>query len=80
MDSYTDERLSTQIRDMMSFHPANAEKHQPERYKYLREQFIALSDTVNSMCPNGRAKSIALAALEEGLMRSTQAIAVGEDT
>jgi len=75
---YTDSNLSAQIKAMMSYHPARAEKQHPERYEALRNAFMELSEFVNKNCPPGRAKSLALTHLEEALMRSTQAIAVGE--
>lgn len=79
-DSYFNRNLHNQIESMMSYHPARSELDQPERYAALRNHFKELAHLVNTMCPDGRAKSLSLTALEEGLMRATQAIAVGEDT
>lgn len=77
--NYTDPRLEEQFISMMSYHTVQSEKHQPDRYAVLRGAFMDLSAIVNKMCPPGRAKSLSLTALEEGLMRAIQAIAVGED-
>jgi len=75
---YTLQSNEDEFVNMMSYHPARPELDQPERYTILRGAFMDLARLVNKMCPEGKAKAECFTKLEEGLMRATQAIAVGE--
>lgn len=63
-----------QIEQMMGFHPGNADV--APKYEALRSRYKELAHFVDSNCPDGRAKSLAMTHLEDALMRSIQAIAV----
>lgn len=77
--TYSNEQFERRFRNMMSYHPVRDEA-QKERYSTLRQLFQVLAGHVNEQCPDGYAKNDALNHLEIALMRSTQAIACGEDT
>ena len=48
---------------------------QPKRYEDLRENAKILAFKINSICPEGREKSIAMAKLEESVMWANASIA-----
>jgi hypothetical protein len=70
------DQLAEQIEQTMGFHPGNA--NVANVYAELRERFRDLAHHVNDVCPDGRLKSLAITHLEDSLMRSIQAVAVGQ--
>jgi len=63
---------------VFTFHPANSEKNQPERYEELRTYFRQLATWVNQKCPESREKSLAITHLQEAMMFAVASIAVNE--
>ena len=68
------DQLAEQIEQTMGFHPGHADV--ADIYAGLRERYRELAHHVNTVCPDGRVKSLAITYLENSLMRAIQSIAI----
>jgi hypothetical protein len=67
-----------EIQDRFSYHPPTEKGAQ--KHKRLTQEFIILAEAIESICPDGREKSLVMTKLEEAKMWASAAVARNPET